>query len=355
MLSVDIPEPVATASDPRFQNLTNYLQSKVEGLEGVLQFSRFPGGFSNQTFLVSSSGRELVLKAAPPGAKARGAHDVGREFEIVSKLYSVYPYLPHAVLRCDDLSVFGERFCVMERLQGIVVRAYPDDGSVSADQPARHFTRLIDALAELHTVDYAAAGLVGLGKPQGYRERQLKGWQDRLEAARTDDMADFTAVVAWLSGHAPSGPQSAAIVHNDFKLDNLMWDARDISKLIGVLDWEMATLGDPLMDLACTLSFWIESGDPAPFRALRGMPSAMPGVMSRHEALSRYSLRIGREVADFKFYLCFALLRRAAIEQQKYVRYRTGESTDTRFAELNHAVTVLRDMCLEVIEDKLRV
>ncbi len=283
MLTVDSAEPVAAAGDPRFERVTAYLRAHVPAFRGTPSFSRFPGGFSNQTYLVTAEGDEFVLKAAPAGAKARGAHDVGREYDITAKLAPFFPHLPKAILRCDDVAVFGEPFCVMERVRGIVVRSYPDD--VPADLPPRQFATLVDTMAKLHSVDFEEAGLGALGRPQGYRARQLKGWRDRLEAARTDDMADFSAVDNYLSENPPGGPESAAIIHNDFKLDNVMWDPKDLSRLLAVLDWEMATLGDPFMDLACTLSFWVEENDPAAFRALRAMPTARPGVMTRAGAI----------------------------------------------------------------------
>jgi aminoglycoside phosphotransferase (APT) family kinase protein len=347
VLTVDKSEPVDFTGDPRFQRLSDYLALHVPDLEGPLGYSRFPGGFSNQTYLVTANDRELVLKAAPPGNKAKGAHDVGREYDVAAKLAPFYPYLAKAILRCDDPAVFGEPFYVMERVRGIVVRSYPDD--VPPDLPGKQFARLIEAMAALHAVDYEKAGLSALGKPQGYRARQLKGWRDRLEAARTDDMADFSAVDRYLAENPPGGEERASIIHNDFKLDNVMWDPQHLSQLLAVLDWEMATLGDPYMDLACTLSFWVEIKDPLSFRSLRAMPTARAGVMTRREALARYADRSGRAAPDFKPYFCYALLRRAAIEQQKYFRYKTGQSTDPRFVNLDAVVRVLRDTCLGVI------
>ena len=352
MLTVDQPGPVSEETRERFCGLAVYLKQSIPGLAGEPEFFQFTAGHANLTYMVKTGDRELVLKAAPPGPKAKAAHDMAREYKVLSKLYGYFP-VPRPVLLCEDDSIIGGQFCVSERMAGIIVRKYPDDGSVSPQQVAAQFAGLIDGLARLHSVDYAKAGLADFGKPQGFRQRQLEGWQKRLAAAATPDMADFSRVNAWLAANSPSEAERAAVVHNDFKLDNLVWQPDDITKLMGVLDWEMATLGDPLVDLACTLSFWVEPGDPAEFQAIRNMPTARPGVMSRRQAIQRYAERIGSGMDNVDYYLCFGFLRRAAIEQQKYVRYVRGEIKDTRYANLDAAVTVLRDMCVNVIEGKV--
>lgn len=277
-MSSDAPVPIRTADDPRFASLEAYLKANIASLDGSLGFFQFPGGFSNMTYLIAAGDTELVLKAAPPGKKAKAAHNVSREFHIMERLYGRFPYLPRPVLCCEDPDIFGESFCVMERLNGVVFRNY--DRQVDPATPPKHFERLLEAMADLHAVDYANAGLSEFGRPQGYRRRQIEGWQNRLHAARTDDMADFDAVAGWLGQQEFADLEMAAIVHNDFKMDNLMWDSADSTRLIAVLDWEMATLGDPLLDLAYTLSFWIK-------RTTRRNSARCAGCRRRRQVCSR--------------------------------------------------------------------
>lgn len=349
MLNIDRPVQISHETDPRFARLTDYLRANIAGLDGDPRYFQFPGGFSNLTYLIECGKSQFVMKSAPPGKKAKGAHDVRREYQIVSRLIGHYPYLPQPVLYCDDPAIFGENFWVMERLRGVVVRSYPVDGSIGRDIPARQFAQLIDALAELHAIDVTIAGLADFGRPQGYRSRQVAGWSDRLSAARTANMPEFESIKYWLVAYDHRDEERVAVVHNDFKLDNLMWSVEDLARLVGVLDWEMATIGDPLLDLACTLSFWIEAGDSEELRAIRSMPSARPDVMTRRDAIARYAARTGRRIEDLDFYLCFGMFRRAAIEQQKYYRFVQGESGDPRYEGLDRTVAVLLDSCARII------
>lgn len=355
MLKPDSPIEISQETDHQFVKLTNFLKANIEGLDRDLRFFQFPGGFSNLTYLIVSGEKEFVMKSAPPGKKAKGAHDVHREYQIVSQLGEHYPYLPKAILYCEDRAIFGEPFWVMQKLRGVVIRSYPADKSIGSDIPPRQFAQLVDALAELHSIDPNAAGLADFGRPQGYRSRQLVGWGNRLDAAHTSNMPEYETIRNWLANYDHRDEERAAVVHNDFKLDNLMWSVEDLTKLVGVLDWEMATIGDPLIDLACTLSFWIETNDPEELRRVRAMPSALPGVMSRREAVERYAVQTGRSVDDLDYYLCFGMFRRAAIEQQKYFRFVQGESTDPRYANLNETVAVLRDICVRIINQELRI
>jgi aminoglycoside phosphotransferase (APT) family kinase protein len=350
MLSIDAPEIIRPDQSLDLARLSQYLRTRIAGLTGEIEVAQFPSGHSNLTYLLTCGNLELVIKREPPGSKAKSAHDMGREYRILSKLHGRYPLAPAVFDYCEDDSVIGGKFCTMERLRGVIIRrAYPEDGSVLPAQIRTQFNTLIDALAGLHLLNVEETGLASFGKPEGYRKRQLDGWCRRLSDAKTQDLVDFDEITSWLYRRLPNGPDEAAIVHNDFKIDNLVWMPSDITKLIGVLDWEMATVGDPLMDLACTLSFWIEKDDPPEFRALRGMPTTRPEAPSRAEAIARYLELAKRTAGDQDFYLCFGFFRRAIIEQQKYFRYSHGHSRDARFADLHRAVGVLRDMCLRVI------
>ena len=341
----DLNAPVPVPPALELEALSRYLREQVPQLGDNIEYFQFPGGNSNLTYLVRSADQEFVLKREPPGAKARSAHDMGREFRMLRAVGPHYGLAPDVVLLCEDSSVFGGAFLVMERVSGVVVR---DAEADPAALPAR-FEGLIDALAALHVVDITADSLTSIPRSEGYRRRQTEGWAKRFRNAATSGDGRAERVIAWLCENIPSDPERLSVVHNDFKMDNLVWRADAPNQLAAVLDWEMATIGDPLMDLACTLSFWVEPTDPPALLALRSMPSARAGVSSRQAALDHYARRTGARVADFRFYRCFGLFRRAAIEQQKFHRFTTGEVQDERFRHLDRAVSTLLDECENII------
>jgi aminoglycoside phosphotransferase (APT) family kinase protein len=351
-LTLDTAQAVRPDDAVDQKRLFAYLKEHVEGFSEDAQLLQFHAGHSNLTYLVKHGDHEIVIKRAPPGERAKSAHDMGREFTVLSKLYGHYKFAPRALAYCEDASIAGSPFCAMERVSGIIVRnAHPPETSLR--QVAAQFSHLIDALAELHVLDVKVVGLEGFGRPTGYRQRQVEGWIARLEQARTSDLADFSVVTKWLVENVPRTPEAVAVVHNDFKLDNLVWKESDITSLRAVLDWEMSTVGDPIFDLACTMSFWLDPSDPPELRALRAMPTTQPGVPSRSEAIQRYAIKSGRGIPSPKFLLCFGYFRRAAIEQQKYVRFRRGQTSDPRYARLNGAVQTLRDVCLKIIDGQM--
>ena len=330
--------------------LEAYLRRRFDDLDGEFSLLRFPAGHSNLTYLAQIGQRALVIKCSPPGNKAVAAHDMGREFGMLSRIQAAYPFAPRAYDYSDDPSVIGLHFFTMDRLRGVIIRSeFPEEARANPRLVPNVFTGLLDGLAALHQIDVDAVGLSDFGRPEGYRERQVQGWIKRMEAARTDDAPDFAPIASWLQQHLPRGPHAKAVVHNDFKLDNLVWREGRIDELIGVLDWEMSTIGDPLMDLACTLSFWVQEDDPAEFRALRAMPTTWPGVLSREGAINYYAARTGSRLDPAEFFLCFGLFRRAVIEQQKYARFVRGQSDDPRYANLQGAVHTLRAMCLSAM------
>jgi aminoglycoside phosphotransferase (APT) family kinase protein len=347
--ATDLPVGLDPAVDPDPALLARYLEENIDGLAGPLQFRRFTGGHANHTYLVGARDREFVLKREPAGRKAKSAHDMRREYHILSLLAPVYVYAPRAVLLCEDPGVFGGVFCVMERIRGEIVRSAAAAARVGTETMALRFNALIDALAELHQVDVDDAGLGSFGKPEGYRERQVKGWCRRFREAATITPDVAEDVMSWLERRMPKEAAGRAVVHNDFKLDNLVWDTQVPHGLAGVLDWEMSTVGDPLMDLACTLSFWIEESDPAQLRSLRAMPTDQPGMPTRREALLRYRQRTGTAVAQFDYFHCFGLFRRAVIEQQKFHRFVTQQTRDPRYANLDQAVRILLESCRAII------
>ena len=238
----------------------------------------------------------------------------------------------------------------MERRRGVILRRADDPGT-SIDPPTarRLSTALIDNLALLHALDYKAAGLADLGKPEGYVTRQVTGWINRYGNARTDPLLEMDRVAEWLTDHMPTG-SGAALVHNDYKYDNLVLDPGDLTRIVAVLDWEMATVGDPLMDLGTTLGYWVEAGDPEPVRAGAFGPTALPGSLTRRELVARYAERTGRDVSGILFYYCFGLYKIAVIVQQIYARYVRGHTRDERFARLNERVAALGRMALQATE-----
>lgn len=320
----------------------DYIRSLHPELGGKVELRRFTGGNANMTLLIQFGDRAFVVKQEPGGVKGRAAHDMRREYTMLKAVSPVYPYAPEPLLLCEDVSITGNVFCIMERIPGTIMRIA---GDAPASLIAQRLNGLVDALAKLHSIDVREARLDHLGRVEGYRERQVAGWIQRWHAARTDRTPAHTNITDWFEVHVPTSPQGAAIVHNDFKMDNLVWAESDPERLVGVLDWEMASIGDPLMDLANTLSFWVEATDPEPLRHLRSMPSAGAGLPTRSDAIERYRMATGRDISDLRFYYSFALFRRAVIEQQKFWRFATGQSDDVRYRHLDQAVEILLTSC----------
>ncbi|HKB04069.1 MAG TPA: phosphotransferase family protein [Gemmataceae bacterium] len=321
--------------------LQAYLADHLPEVSGPLTVEQFPHGHSNLTYLVRFGDREFVLRRPPFGNQVKTAHDMGREYRVLSKLWSVYPPAPRPYLHCEDDRVLGAPFYVMERRSGIVLRR-ADYPGLTLDPPTarRLSTALIDNLALLHALDYKAAGLADLGKPDGYVARQVSGWINRYANAQTEALPDMDRFARWLTDHQPA-ESGAALIHNDFKYDNLVLDREDLTHVVAVLDWEMATVGDPLMDLGTALGYWVESGDPESARAGAFGPTALPGSLTRHELVARYADKTGRDVSGMLFYYCFGVYKIAVIIQQIYARYARGHTRDARFARLNERVAAL--------------
>ena len=320
-----------------------------------LVVEQFPGGHSNLTYLLRFGGRELVLRRPPRGASVKTAHDMGREHRVLSLLHRCYPKAPRALAACDDPAVIGAPFFLMERVQGVILRRLPAGaGSVPAPARLRALSEAtVDALAELHAVDPAAAGLAGLGRPAGYAARQVSGWTERWQRAATDPVPDVDRAAAWLAEHLPrrsaaEEEDAAALLHNDFKLDNLVL-AADLGAIAAVLDWEMATVGEPLMDLGTSLGYWLDPDDDEALRLLPVGLTALPGNLSRAEAVERYARATGRDASGILFHYVCGLLKIAVIAQQIYSRYRRGLTRDERFAPLLDSVRLLGRTAVQAI------
>lgn len=328
-----------------------YLAECLPGIGQPVRVRQFPSGFSNLTYLVTAGDRDLVLRRPPFGTKAATAHDMGREYRILAALAPCYPYVPKPLVYCEDTAVIGAPFYVMERIRGVILRKeLPEGLRYTPDQARRLCRNLLAVHQELHAVDYVAAGLGDFGRPDGYVRRQVEGWSKRYRDARTEDAPDFEAVMAWLAACQPPDTDRPALVHNDFRLDNVVLDPADPLRIIGVLDWELATVGDPLMDLGNSLAYWVEAGDSEEMQMLRLMPTDMPGALTRAEMAAEYAVRSGRSGEHMVFYSVFGLFRLAVIAQQIYYRYYHGQTQDKRFAMLIFAVAALERRAGQVIE-----
>lgn len=346
----DRPSKVRPGEELDNRRLAAFLEEHIPDLSGALRVEQFPRGFSNLTYLLRFGDKEMVLRRPPFGAKIKSAHDMGREYHILSHLVQVYPKVPRPLLYCEDESVLGAPFYVMTRLEGVILRAHlPDEMAPTPPLMSRIAESFLDNLVELHAVDHHAAGLDELGRPEGYVRRQVDGWTRRYANARTDDVVEMERVAAWLSANQP-GESGAALIHNDYKYDNIVLDPADWSRIIGVLDWEMATVGDPLMDLGSSLGYWIEAGDPLEIQALQFSPTTLPGNPSRHDLVERYARRSGRDIQHAVFYFAYGLFKLAVIAQQIYARYKRGYTEDPRFAGLIQAVRACGLMALQATE-----
>jgi aminoglycoside phosphotransferase (APT) family kinase protein len=295
--------------------------------------------------------QEFVLRRPPFGHKAKSAHDMGREYRILNQLNAGFPYCPKAYVHCTDESVIGAEFYVMERVKGIILRSeIPAELGLDANSIRALCHNFIDKFVDLHQVDYTACGLGDLGKPEGYVARQISGWSDRYDKARTPDAPAWETVKAWLADKQPADHPRSAIVHNDYRFDNVILDAQDPMQIIGVLDWELTTLGDPLMDLGNTLAYWVQADDPAPVQLMRRQPSHAPGMLTRREFVDYYAERAGIRIDNFDFYYTYGLFRLAGIVQQIYYRFFHGQTQDKRFAQFIHMNTLLEQMSLNVIK-----
>jgi aminoglycoside phosphotransferase (APT) family kinase protein len=340
--------PVRATEQLDWHRLSSYLRerlgaSEIAGLDLSCQMDvgQFPGGHSNLTYLVRFGDAELVVRRPPFGPVAPTAHDMAREYRWLAAVHPVFPQAPRPYLLCEDASVIGSIFYVMERRRGLVVRG--EEPLPLADRPharSRASEALIDTLADLHRLDVAAAGLSGLGKPAGFVERQVRGWSDRWRRSRTADVPEMDALTAWLHDHLPPDPARPAVVHGDFKLDNVMLDPHDVGWIVAVLDWEMSALGDPLVDVGILLSYWGPTAPPEQHDTLTTVTNR-PGWFTREDFLERYAARTGFDLSGIRFYETFARFKIAVIIQQIFYRYSQGQTDDPRFASFGERVSFL--------------
>ena len=335
--------PVRTGEELNTPALAVYLRAQLPGIShDAIEIAQFPGGHSNLTYLVRINDQEYVLRRPPFGPVAPTAHDMPREFRLLKAIHPVFPLAPEPFLLCEDTEVIGAPFYLMERRRGIIVRRdLPDEIGDDLDLRRRVGENLVDTLAALHAVNIEKHGLTSIGKPVGFVERQVTGWSKRWERAKTSEIRELNEVAAWLLKHLPPDPETPTLVHNDFKLDNVILDSVDPSRIVAILDWEMCTVGDPLVDLGLLLCYWPQADDPeARLEAISGV-TALPGFINRQDIVDRYARASGRDLSRIAFYEIFALFKLAVVLQQIFYRYHIGQTHDERFADFDKRVSGL--------------
>jgi aminoglycoside phosphotransferase (APT) family kinase protein len=351
MTLIDSPTKIREGEELDITAVESYLKDSIPGLDGNLTVQQYPSGYSNLTYLIQVGNRKLVLRRPPYGTKAKSAHDMGREYRILSALKKAFPYCPQPLSYTDDEAIIGSPFYVMDRIEGIILRKnFPQNLNFSPAEMKQLCQNLVDVLLELHQVDFNKIGLNDLGKPEGYIRRQVEGWSRRYRAAKTPDAPDYEQIMGWLDKNQPADSEHPTLIHNDYKLDNIVLDPANPLKIIGVLDWELATIGDPLMDLGATLAYWVNRNDSEEMQLIRFQPSNAEGALSRQEILNYYQERAGIQIADFSFYQCCNLFRVATIVQQIYYRYYHGQTKDKRFAFLISAVQIIEKAIMKILE-----
>ena len=322
--------------------LVAYLRERVPDLpDAPLLVRQYPSGASNLTYLLQIGPWEGVLRRPPLGPLPPRAHDMVREARLLRRLHPLYPLAPQPYAICEDPSILGVPFYVMERRRGVVLDdTFPPDIAPTADRCRRISSSAVETLVRLHAIDWQAAGLADLGRPEGFLARQVHAWIERYERARTDDHPQIAPLVRWLAATLPESP-APTIIHNDFKLNNLLLAPGDLVPVVAVLDWEMTTIGDPLFDLGVSLSYWIEPGDSLSLRAVLPNVTWQPGFATRADFMREYAARSGRDLGAIDYYLTFAYFKLAVILQQIYARWRSGQTRDERFADFGDRVRVL--------------
>ncbi|HET8843711.1 MAG TPA: phosphotransferase family protein [Ktedonobacteraceae bacterium] len=324
--------------------IEQYLRTHVPDIgAGTLQARQFPSGASNLTYQIRIGNWEGVLRRPPLGPVPPKAHDMRRESGLLERISPVFPLAPRPYVFCNDPEVMDAPFYVMERLQGVVVNSeFPPDVSVTPEFCRRLSETIVDTLVEIHAVPWQKAGLTEFGHPEGFMERQVKGWIERFMRSQTDESPDTTFVTRWLLEHIPQSP-APTLIHNDFKLNNILLNSEDLVHPTGVLDWEMATIGDPLFDLGVSLGYWVEQNDSEELRTILPAITQFPGFFTRAEFMERYASKSRRDLSSMQFYLIFAYFKLSGIIQQIYVRWKRGQTQDERFASYGSRIHALVD------------
>lgn len=333
---IDQPTQTRAGEEPNRAALTSYLR-KYLPIAPEISIQQFPSGYSNLTYLIQSGNDEFVLRRPPVGANIKSAHDMAREFNVLASLRKAgYQKSPEPILLCEDESIIGATFYLMRRVKGVILRnRVPKDLKIDPFTFKGLSKSAIDQLVNLHQLDLHLSDLGQLGKPDGYVQRQVDGWTKRYENSKTDEIPSLNETAEWMKKNSPKS-SSAAFIHNDFKYDNLVLDPNDLTQVLAVLDWEMATVGDPLMDLGTTLAYWAEASDSDALKFFN--LTWLPGNLTRQEVLNYYQEKSAKPVDNIIFYYAFGSFKVAIICQQIYFRYKKGVTQDPRFAPLIHVI-----------------
>ena len=341
--------PIKEAEDIDLTKLNQYLQQHAPATGLIKEIGRFTGGYSNLTYLLQTDSKEYVLRKPPVGAHIKSAHDMGREFRVLSLLKPHYAKIPAPIIYCESSDIIGSPFYVMEKIPGSILRAgNAPKMNIPAETLHSISASLIDNLVALHALDIKTTGLDQLGKPEGYVQRQVEGWIQRYHTAETDKIEPMDLVAKWMQEHHPRN-QTPAFLHNDYKYDNLILNPDNLSEIIGVLDWEMSTVGDPLMDLGATLAYWFEDGEGDVFKFYN--LTWLPGNFTRKQIVEHYASKSGRDLTDINFYYVFGLFKNAVIAQQIYHRWKQGLSSDARFGALLPMIKLLGEKAESAINN----
>ena len=343
-------KPIRPGEELNAENLQNFLLEKLNIKADEVEISQFPAGSSNLTYLVKIGDQEYVLRRPPFGNQVKSAHDMSREFNVLSKLSRYYKPAPKPLLHCEDENIIGSEFYLMERRKGLIIRGKsPENLENSIELQKKVCESFIKNLAELHAFDYKKIGLENLGKPEGYAKRQVEGWTKRYFNAKTDEHAELEKSIEWLNANLPNS-KGATLVHNDYKFDNVMLNSEDLTELTAVLDWELTTVGEPLMDLGTTLGYWMSKDVGAELLSMPFNPRVLMENISRRELVDIYAEQSGRDVSNILYFYVFGTFKIAVIAQQIYFRFKKGFTQDKRFANFNIFVNSLGKIAAGSIE-----
>ena len=343
-------KPIRQGEELDEAKLARFLREKLDVKTDEIEILQFPGGSSNLTYCVRLGADEYVLRRPPFGNQVKSAHDMSREFNVLSKLSAVYKPAPKPLIYCNDETVVGSEFYLMERRRGLIIRGKsPEVLENSPELQRKVCESFIKNLVNLHALDYKKIGLGDLGKPEGYAVRQVEGWTKRYFNAKTDGHAELEAAIEWLNQNIPE-TRGAALIHNDYKFDNVMLNPENLTEIVAVLDWEMTTIGEPLMDLGSSLAYWMTKENGDAMLSMPFNPRVLMENITRVELVEMYEKASGKRVSDMLFYYVFGTFKLAVIAQQIYFRYARGFTRDERFATFNHFVNSLGKIAAQAIE-----
>lgn len=347
---LDEPTHIREGEEIDQLQLQQYLKNHLPDLNVIEEIKQFPGGFSNLTYLIRSNLGEWVLRKPPQGANIKSAHDMGREFRVLQQLQGIYGRIPAPVHHCDDPSVIGGEFYLMERVKGVILRNKPPKGFDGSPEQMRVISQAaVDNLALMHQINIATTGLSDLGKPEGYVGRQVSGWIKRYRNAQTDDIQSMNEVADWMEENQPEDAYPG-LIHNDYKYDNLVLDPEEPARILAVLDWEMATVGDTRMDLGTSLAYWSEAAEAKTMQMAASNLTWLPGNLTRAEVVERYTATTGHHLGDILFYYVYGAFKIGVIIQQIYARWKKGHTKDPRFSQLIHGVRYFGELSRLAIE-----